>query len=158
MNKIIYKILTESKRKDLIEAQNMEDDSFFQPKTKKRDRESRKRRKEISSKIKLGLQNINIAYENKNWESKEEKTFLQIFSRFHLDKKDTDYFLKYENGETKCLFDLQNDFFYVSEDYIWQPFSDELDWKYFETKSFIKNMLWKYFKLDDFMVMRSEWM
>lgn len=65
----------------------MNDDPFFQPKNieqrgESRKREIEKRKKNVFSKIKLGLQNIKEDYENKKWNSKEEKLFLELFLNF----------------------------------------------------------------------------
>lgn len=141
MNKFINKTLKEAK----------EDDSFFQPKDIERRLEERQR--EIVSKAESGLENIKIAYQNKKWNSEEEKSFLEIFSKLHLNKindKEAKYYFESEQNEVMCLLDLENNNFVISYDYIWltkkKCIQLGIRWEYDE----IKSMINKYFKFEMF--------
>lgn len=148
MHEFINKILKEAEKA-------MNDDSFFKPKDiKKRMEGENKKRKELTSKIKLGLQNIKEAYENKDWNSEQEKLFLQIFFKLRLDEKYnkqwSGYFLKDENNTKKCSFNLKDDRFWCSYEYVWEFFSREFRWNYDEIQQFMKQMLKEHFKLYEF--------
>lgn len=143
MNKLINKILKEATK---------DDDPFFQPKDiSKRKEEKKKRQEELLSKIKLGLQNIKVAYENKNSSSESEKLFLKIFSKFHVnekyDKTWDGYFLGNKDIKKICLFDLQYHRFWILYDHVWMIFRRRLNWNDDEIEGFMKNMLKEYFKL-----------
>lgn len=148
MNKFIGKILKEATKND---------DSFFQAKTKTRDKEFERRQKEVFAKIKNGVQSIQAAYKSKSWETKEEELFLRIFSNIHLVKKYSKYWNGYifqdENkNEPKCSFNLKEKTFTVSYYDVWKTLSQKFDWKYGEIETFLKRMLNKYFKLNEFTV------
>lgn len=146
MSEFINNMLGESE-------ENMNDDPFFRPKDmKKREKEEERKRKEILSKIQSGLQNIKISYENKNWDSKKEKLFLQIFSKFHSDgiynEKYDEYSLQDKNNKINCVFNLKNEIFWISYGN-WLFFEKMFDRGYIEIQSFMKQMLNNYFKLYD---------
>lgn len=154
MNKFISEILKETKE--------INDDPFFQPKDiQKRNEEERKKRKEILSKIEIGLQNIKIFYENKNYNSEEEGLFLEIFSKLHVnkryDKRLKRYFLKDESDINICFFDLKNDVFWSSYDCIWKILVKKFHWKYDEIQYFMKVMLNEHFKLNKFTPRMNLW-
>lgn len=92
-------------------------------------------------------------YENKNWDSKREETFLKIFSNLHLnkiyDKESKGWPLENENNEQKCF--LNDEFFelWVSP-YIWAPFRGQFNFNYDRIRLFIDRMLKKYFKFNEF--------
>lgn len=149
MNRLINKILKEAK----------EDDLFFQPKDiSGRDEKLKRQREDILQKIELGLENIKVDYENKNWWSGEEKLFLQIFSEFHLDKRYDKFYegyvLKNKKGRRTCTFNLKYHEFWVSYDHIWTIFGKKFDWDYIEMQSFVEDMLKKHFKVNEFTSVR----
>lgn len=167
MNKLINKILAESKSKDLREAAES-DDPFFQPKDilkrveerKNRRKKEKEKQREVLSKIELGLQNIKVAYENKKWESRREELFLQIFFKFHLQgtynaKYKTWILLNEKNIKVGCFY-VKTERLYISYNHVVKAFADEENkwsekrWGVKKFKSFIKRMLDKYFKLNEF--------
>lgn len=148
MDKFINKILKESE-------ENIDDDPFFHPKDiQKKDEEIKRKCSEFLLKIKSGLRNIKISYENKNWELKEEKMFLKMFSNFHLndvyDEQYKGYILLDEENIKMCVFDLENRLFSMSHEYIWLIFRRKFKYTYSETKLFMEQMLRKYFELYEF--------
>lgn len=134
---------------------NIENDSFFQPKDiEKREKEEEGRRKEFSSKIKLGLQNIKSDYENGNWNCRHEELFLQIFSKLNLDEiynENVDlWILKNEKSERGYAFNCVYYTFYVSYKHFWKFFKQEIKCEYEDIYLFMEIMLKKYFKLSEF--------
>lgn len=61
MYKFVNKILKETNIEN-----NTDNDSFFQPKIKEREKKLKEGRKENLNKIKIGLQNVKITYQNKD--------------------------------------------------------------------------------------------
>lgn len=157
MSKLINKILKEAQK----------DDPFFQPKDlkskakeiKKQKREEKKRieklKVEISHKMKLGIKNIKYDYENKKWKTKKEELFLEIFSEFNLDiyysKTHHTWILKDRNGEIMSTFNLEYNEFWVYDN-VWIIFESGFRWEGDGATSFMKNMLKKYFKLNEFRI------
>jgi len=146
MNQLIKKILLE----------NEEDiDSFFKPKNiSSRKEKLQKEREEFFSKIKSGLSKIKTDYENQNYQSESEKLFLEFFSQLHLDEKCVKewygYFLKNDKNNKRCFFKLDVQYFDISYKYIWSIFRKQFSFGYRDIQSFMRNMLNKYLKLNEF--------
>jgi hypothetical protein len=147
---LIRKILLES------EEDNFSENDFFKPKkieqrTKRREEE----RKEFLPKIILGLKNIKTAYQNKNWENKKEELFLEIFSKFHLNKKFDDEFVGYrlldQSDHLTAILGVNSSETYLSIEYVWDAFeskSKEFSREPRKLQLFIKSLFKKYFKID----------
>lgn len=132
------------------------DDQFFQPKDiSKREERINAQHEEFLLKIKVGLQNIKQDYKNKNWDSKEEKLFLEVFSKFSLhltyEWAFDRYYLKNRNNKVRCFFDLKHNIFWFSYDHVQSIFRRQFKWQHYEVQFFMKSMLDKYFKLYEFM-------
>jgi hypothetical protein len=139
-----------------LEAEEFNDNNdFFKPKgIKQRIKKQEEERKILCSKIELGLENIRTAYKNKEWKSEPEKLFLEIFSKFSLDKEydknwEGCYLLDGDN-KRRVFWDLKHYDFCLSYGYIWDIFQNKFDWNYDEVQSFMKDMLNEYFKLGSF--------
>lgn len=137
-----------------------DDDLFFRPKdVSKRDDEIKSKRRDAIRKIKLGLKNIEKDSENENWESKEERLFLQIFSNFHLskiyNKRHCEYCFKNENNNVTAYFDLKCNYFYVSNDHVWVLFEEMYLLDDQEIHSFLERMIRKYFEMCNFVILNG---
>jgi hypothetical protein len=149
MNKLIKHIILE------LEEESSFNNDFFKPKgIEQRKQKQIEERKEFLIKIESGLKNIKIAYQNKDWDSEPERLFLEIFSKFHLDKEYDEnwkgYFLLDGNNERRVYWELESHIVWLSRDYIWKIFEKLFKWDYRETQSFIKNMLNEHSKLGSF--------
>jgi len=145
MNKFISNILKES---------NESIDDFFKPKNlKSREEKYENEKQEFPSKITAGLSKIKNDYKNKKWDSEHEELFLELFSHLHIDEKYDEnyngYFLRNDVNSKRGLFDLEIQIFFMSIS-IWLKFDNKFNWDYLEIHSFMKIMLVKYFKLNEF--------
>ena len=110
--------------KILREAEDSSDD-FFQSKHVNKRREiikkknMRKRNKSLSE-LKVGLENVKVAYNNKDWRNDEERYFLTLFSKLHVDNKfykskyEEGYCLLNYNNNKECIHDLLTDNFFIN--------------------------------------------
>lgn len=136
---------------------NVHDDLFFKPKNiRKRDEEVKKHHKELLMKVKLDLQNMKMNYENKNWESEEEKLFLLMFHKYHLvkeyDKNQTWQYLQDENNIYVCCFNCENNNFYAYSKAIWPFFTGKSYDELKIVRVIIEFMMQKHFKFSKFIV------
>ena len=146
MNKFISNILKEN-------DENIDD--FFKPKNlKSREERHLKEIQEFPSKITASLSKIKSDYENKKWDSKPEKLFLELFSKLHVDEKYDEnhegYYLANNENKIRGFFSFKYQEFFISYDYIWVIFEERFLWNYDEIQSFTKDMLNEHFKLNGF--------
>ena len=91
--------------KILREAEDSSDDFFQSKHIEKRkedfEKELDKKKKEAIYKLAKGLEEIKIAYKNKNWKDEKEQLFLKLFSRLYVD----DAFYQDEYRYGYCLSD-----------------------------------------------------
>ena len=149
MNKFINNILKE--------AENSSDD-FFQSKhisKRKKDFEKglAKKKKEAVYKLTKGLEEIKLSYDNKDWKDDKEELFLELFSRLHADKRfyqsnfQYGYCLLDENDDKICFYEFKNDNFWISYHSVWNAFNLQFVMTYHEIRTFMSDMVKKYFKL-----------
>ena len=149
MNKLIDKILKE--------AEDSSDDFFQSKHINKREEELDKqikvKKKEALIKLKNGIKEIRIAYKGKGWRSDSEILFLELFSKLHVDTKlyqneyGYGYYLLDKTNKETCSYNIKDDIFWIEYETIWKIFNTQLNMNYYDIKTFIKNMLDKYFNL-----------
>jgi hypothetical protein len=146
-----------------LEAEEDFNNDFFNPKgIKQRIQKQEEERKKFLSKVEAGLKNIKNAYKDKDWKSEPERLFLEIFSTLHLDKKydkkwNGCYLLRTKNNERRIIWDSINHVVWISSNYIWEIIEKQFELNYSETRSFMKDILKKYFKLRTFTPAASGW-
>ena len=151
MSKFINKILKE--------AEDSSDDFFQSKHVNKRKEEFKSwlkaKKKEVIPKLIKGLEEIKITYRNKDWRDVNEKLFLELFSRLHVDKTFNqdkhryEYYLLNEYNKRRCFYDLINNEFWIDYYSIWRIFEEYHDMDYVYIQLLIDRMLEEYFKLYD---------
>ena len=146
--------------KILREAEDSSDDFFQSKHVNKRIESLRKKlerkRREVVSKIKNGLESLNMIHENNTLKDKKELWFLEAFSKLHIvdvyynDEYKYGYFLSDSNDIKECFYDLKNNYFYIDYDFVDDLLIiSRLLINYYYIQSFIESMLKKYFNLHD---------
>ena len=147
----------------LREAEDSSDDFFQSKHINKRkidfSNAMRKRQEESISKLKNGLYKIRIAYQDSIWRSEEEKLFLKIFSRFHLNEtlrvylrcnQYDGFFLLDEHNNMECFYSLVYDELWVDYYMIWQKFCFQLQTNRYDIiHKFMNEMIKEYFEMSD---------
>lgn len=150
------KMCNKDKFKDLKETENIKNDPFFKPKNiEKRDEEIKGQREKIVCMMKRGLEKIKMIYEQKGWETENEKSFLKIFHdlQVNTERQGSLMFVNSRNN-AKVGFDYAHKAFYGMYYYTWQIGGMEgtNSEEYGMLLTFIKRMIKKYFDLPDVII------
>ena len=143
--------------KILREAEDSTDDFFQSKHINKRKEEFKKQiekeKYEAFFKLFEGLKIVKIADRHKTWKSDEEKLFLELFSKLHVDKEfyEDDYiygcYLLDESNDKKCLYDIKTRNFFIRYDFFWSTSETIFMNQYYYVRKFVERMLRKYFNL-----------
>jgi hypothetical protein len=159
MNKFIKHIIYEAKF-TLIEAEigNNENMDFFKPKNiKSRKEKQEKFKKEIYSKVEIGLKRVKSAYKNEDWKSPAERMFLRLFSKLEIGQFIPDEYtisdhiidLNFIEDDNKRV---RRAYFVISYPLILSVSKinilNNFDMHKDDARNFIKEMVKKYFDLD----------
>ena len=136
----------------LKEAEDSSDDFFQSKHVNKRREELKSYENKALAKLKNGLENIKIAYGNKDWKDEKEEAFLKLFSELHVNERHYDdfeygYYILDKNNNDVCFYNLKNNIFSISFSSIWSVFRIGFVMKNRDVQLFMNNMLKKYFKL-----------
>lgn len=149
----------------IINSAEDSSDAFFKTKHVHRKKEEfNKKKLEVVYKLINGLEDIKAACKNEEWVNDKEKLFLKLFSKLYVAKrfrirdhthrffKDHGYYLFdiIEREQKICFYSIDNEIFWLDWSTIWRDIIFHFNhMKYEEVKQFIKDMLIKYFKMDD---------
>ena len=160
VHKLIEMLETKINKKVVLREAEDSSDDFFQSKhVNKRkgnfEKELDKKVRKTLPKLTKGIEEIKIAYNNKNWSDDKEKMLLELFSKLHVNNKlyksnyIYGYYLLDSNNKKRCFYDLKSDYFYIDYDSIWRVFKRQFNINYDDIQSFVNNLSKKYFKLYD---------
>lgn len=113
------------------------------------------RKQELLTKLKIGLDRTETAYESKTWRNEYEEAFLEAFSLLKVDsklintKKRLGYFLLDECDEKVCFYNLRDNTFILDYYSFWTDFMDLFGVENVNRiQTFFDRMIRKYFKMD----------
>lgn len=129
-------------------------DNFFQPKhIIKRIKDNEKRDHRIYVNLERGMRKVETVYNNKRYKNEKERLFLEIFSKLHLGKRCVEnsfhrgYALFDANEKVICFYELDDNEFWVNNYSVWRMFLLRLIMNQQGIKTFIVDMLRKYFRI-----------